>query len=223
VSILLTAQIADNGDPATERKMRVQDLSEYLRSWRTRHSLTQATAAKELGIVLTTYRGLEQGRPTPYAHAISLAVKHWEKANGPPRAGEKVASEGDCTPALTFEQYQRNCLAYAYDIEAAHLQSAWFKAEDELRKTRKQLEKKVATTKAAYDRQMAVIGARYAESRKMRDLYEAFLKTGDDNPYDTEPMRSKYVKYVQKALADVEHYAKKASKKTKKEGVVGEA
>jgi DNA-binding XRE family transcriptional regulator len=56
-------------------------LAEYLKDWRSRHQMTQATAAEQLGIVLTTYRGLEQGRPTPYAQVIKMATQQWE-ANG---------------------------------------------------------------------------------------------------------------------------------------------
>lgn len=64
----------------------MQDLKEYLRDWRKRHQLTQAAAAETLGIVLFTYRGLEAGRPTPYAQAIRMAVGFWET--------EKEAGDG---------------------------------------------------------------------------------------------------------------------------------
>lgn len=125
------------------------------------------------------------------------------------------------TPASqqkTFDEYRRHCEAVAYDIESAHLQFAYFNAEKELRKIQKQLEKKIAKAKDAFEKQDAVITARYADSPKMRERYDAFLKTGDDNPYDSEPMRSKYVKYLANAMAEVAaSEAEYAARKAKRE------
>jgi DNA-binding XRE family transcriptional regulator len=61
----------------------MQDLKDYLREWRKRHTMTQAAAADALGIVLATYRGLEAGRPTPYGKVIKMAISFWEKGDGP--------------------------------------------------------------------------------------------------------------------------------------------
>lgn len=74
------------------------DLASYLKDWRKQHNITQTVAAKELDIVLTTYRGLEQGRPTPYGHVIKMAIRCWEKEGGPLRMlvenSKKVAENG---------------------------------------------------------------------------------------------------------------------------------
>lgn len=73
-------------------------LDEFLKDWRKHHNITQAVAAKELDITLPTYRGLEQGRPTPYEHVIKMAVRCWEKEGGTLRMlvenSKKVADNG---------------------------------------------------------------------------------------------------------------------------------
>lgn len=51
------------------------DLDFYLKDWRQRAGLTQVQAAKELGMPVTTYRGIEQGRPFTYQRMMVLAVE----------------------------------------------------------------------------------------------------------------------------------------------------
>jgi len=62
--------------------MQEMDLDLFLKDWRKRFGMTQAVAAKELGIALPTYRGLEQGRPTPYTQVIKMAVQNLERDGG---------------------------------------------------------------------------------------------------------------------------------------------
>jgi DNA-binding XRE family transcriptional regulator len=71
------------------------DLATFLKEWRKEHGLTQAVAAKELGIVLPTYRGLEQGRLTPYAQVVRMATKGWEADGGPLRMLLEASGRAD--------------------------------------------------------------------------------------------------------------------------------
>ncbi|TAZ83588.1 XRE family transcriptional regulator [Rhizobium ruizarguesonis] len=65
--------------------MQEMELHLFLKDWRKQYGMTQAVAARELNIALPTYRGLEQGRPTPYEQVIVMATKHWQTDGGPLR------------------------------------------------------------------------------------------------------------------------------------------
>lgn len=67
---------------------------ERLRAWRGRIGFTQVQTAALLRISLTTYQGWEQGRPTPYAHIVMVALHSMVKgtANGQLEGSDTVTS-----------------------------------------------------------------------------------------------------------------------------------
>lgn len=58
-------------------------IKDYLQSWRWKLGISQSQAAGLLRVSTPTYKGWEQGRPTPYAYIIFLATHQLtqERAN----------------------------------------------------------------------------------------------------------------------------------------------
>lgn len=60
-------------------------IKDYLQDWRFKLGISQSQAAKLLQVSAPTYKGWEQGRPTPYAYIVYLATQSLlttERANG---------------------------------------------------------------------------------------------------------------------------------------------
>lgn len=68
----------DAGSPTPLVHQPEPTFADHLQAWRDARSLTQVQTAALLRVPLSTYRGWEQGRPSPFAYVILTALSTFE-------------------------------------------------------------------------------------------------------------------------------------------------